>query len=750
MFSAGGKLGYFMRKEGKVKLCQMSACIMLIVGISMVVSASPGIKKEADRTASSRIVGGSEAKPGAWPWMTALIYSEDTLSSSGVLCGGSLIHPHWVVTAAHCVKEKDFFGTDRDLNPDDIAVVLGIHDLENDTGQRISIKRIVPHPSYNSLKLDSDIALLELEEDALYPPILPVPKGIVPDGRDAVTMGWGLTESYGESSETLQQISLPIVSNETCGEAYDDEKISEGMMCAGDGKGVKDTCQGDSGGPLIVQEGDRWYLAGIVSWGQGCAQSGYYGVYTRVSEFTDFIYEYVPGLNIILPESAAEGNGLLSVRGIVEMQTAPITELLLNLSSDNPSEISVPAVITIPANSISAMFDITVLDDSLLDGTQTVMITASAESLGAVTGIIRVDDNEMAVLNISVPEHAIEGDGVLRNQGKVSVNAPPDRDISVSLASDDRTEVTVPATVTLPAGQTSVSFDITIVYDEEKDDAQVATITAVVPGWTSGNARIEVTHAQLDFLTEQFDGDRDLTNQRLTFTPDESGNGYKVCREAASDFSTDPAGGISLKLKDDDYEHIHLSQGAAISFYGVSYSSFYVGSNGYITFESGDGSPWESLYRHFDRPRISGLFTDLSSRGDVIWVQLNDRALVTWKKVPVFLGSRSNSFQIEMFFNGVIRITYLEISTDHGIAGLSKGKGQSADFAESDLSSHAVCMCGDADHSGTVELRDAILMLRFMAEAEEMPVYYYGSDVNGDGKTGMAEVIFALKTVAGR
>lgn len=681
----------------KKKVKAILFLIMAMMLVSVPISGASGGLDAQPKHRTARIVGGSEATPGDYPWMGALVDSSESSAYDGFLCGVSLIHSGWAVTAAHCVKDM-FWGIEFELDPEDIDVVLGIHDLKNDSGERIHVKRIIPHPSHSLLTSDSDIALLELEADSQYEPISLIQKDAVIEGRDAVITGWGVTtDCLCQASRTLQEASVPVVSNETCREAYSDEKISDNMLCAGYSEGGADTCGGDSGGPLIVQDRNTWRLAGITSWGEGCGEPGYYGVYTRVSQFVDFIYEYMPNLSIVLPENVTEGDGRLVLSGTVKVQQAPDTDLRVSLSSDSPSEITVPGSVMISAGTDSAMFDITVLDDALLDGTQTVAISASDPNGELVTRTINVDDNETAVLNVRVPETATEGDGILHEQGSVTLSAAPARDISVFLTSNDTSEVSVPETVTIPAGETSAAFDIIIRYDGENDGTQTALITASVPGWTSGTDSIAVAHNEIDFFTEQFSGNIDLDYQSLIFIPDRSGNSYTACREAAAEFPTDPSGGTPIDLRDDDSEQIWLSQGAEVFLCGVGYSSFYAGSNGYITFGEGDSSSWDSLAGHFELPRISGVFTDLyPAEGAVTWKQQDDRVALTYQDIPEYLlfsgtTEDTSSFQIEMFFNGMIRITYLEISADYGIAGLSEGNGMPEGFFESDLSDYGSC-----------------------------------------------------------
>lgn len=239
-----------------------------------------------NRMLEPRIIGGRETID-SWPWMATLVFSYESDIYNGFFCGGSLVSAKWVATAAHCVTQE---------LPDNVDVVLGVHDLKQDlpngVGQRLGVKRIVVHPQYDPRSNDFDIALLELEQTANYAPISVYSGQDTLDGQEALILGWGNTRSRGlpDYPETLQEASLPIVANAVCAKALAPYAITNNMLCAGYAGGGTDTCQGDSGGPLLVNLGG-YQLAGITSWGIGCARTNKYGVYTRVANFGAFIQD---------------------------------------------------------------------------------------------------------------------------------------------------------------------------------------------------------------------------------------------------------------------------------------------------------------------------------------------------------------------------------------------------------------------------------------------------------------------------
>ncbi len=205
----------------------------------------------------------------------------------------------------------------------------------------------------------------------------------------------------------------------------------------------------------------------------------------------------------------------------------------------------------------------------------------------------------------------------------------------------------------------------------------------------------------VDYFTEIFSAnDNNVNRVSFTFTPDGSFNYYTVCRQPATNFPTDPTGGTVLPMQDDN--SVAVTPSVPLLFYGSSYNTFYVGSNGYLTLGSADSEPFFDPSVYFDLPRISGIFADLNpgENGIVSYKQLADRVAVTYSNVTEYfdpasgggyVGTNSNNFQIEMFFNGTIRLTYLRMDALNGNIGLSQGLGQPDNFFESNFTNYPAC-----------------------------------------------------------
>ncbi|GFW93919.1 clotting factor B [Trichonephila clavipes] len=209
-------------------------------------------------------------------------------------CGGSLINNLYILTAAHCLSDRRGYK----YNPRQMVVRLGEHHLLNSDGKGIQehgVSALMPHPHFQRNGFYNDIGIVKLSRpvkftDYIQPVCLPSSqssKSMV--GSMATVVGWGAMNYGTRGTGSMHQVSMPIWSNTDCDARYY-QPITKNFICAGYNEGGKDACQGDSGSPLMVPNNSReWTVVGIVSFGTKCASPGYPGVYTRVSEYIDWI-----------------------------------------------------------------------------------------------------------------------------------------------------------------------------------------------------------------------------------------------------------------------------------------------------------------------------------------------------------------------------------------------------------------------------------------------------------------------------
>jgi hypothetical protein len=193
---------------------------------------------------------------------------------------------------------------------------------------------------------------------------------------------------------------------------------------------------------------------------------------------------------VILPVNATEGDGLLSGAGRVQLSSARITNVIATLSSGDPAQVIVPASVTVLAGQTNAMFDLTILDDGVLDGTQTAGVTTSVPGVGIGGGQMTIFDKETATLQVMLPANVTKGQGAV--SGTVQVSAPVAANVTIALLSDTTNLLQVPASVVVPSGQTSAPLTATVVTDGLINGGQSVNVTAHVQNWTDGMAAIAV------------------------------------------------------------------------------------------------------------------------------------------------------------------------------------------------------------------------------------------------------------------
>nr|XP_032833196.1 transmembrane protease serine 3-like [Petromyzon marinus] len=232
---------------------------------------------------SSRVVGGRPAAGGRWPWQVSLHYD------ASLVCGGSIVAPSWVVTAAHCVVHNTLPGLWK--------VYAGLVEQPSMIAPYLVVDKLYFHSLYDPQSSDFDVALLRLQGPAHFsgsvsPACLPGAEFDSPPGQMCWITGWGRTDEHTNAvSPTLQEARVPLLSTALCNSgSYYRGAITPRMVCAGYEKGGIDGCQGDSGGPLVCAGVSRWLLTGVTSWGDGCGHARRPGVYSRVSTLLPWLH----------------------------------------------------------------------------------------------------------------------------------------------------------------------------------------------------------------------------------------------------------------------------------------------------------------------------------------------------------------------------------------------------------------------------------------------------------------------------
>jgi secreted trypsin-like serine protease len=270
-------------------LPSLAAAVALLAAAGASAAGAPGTGGPAEdgSAASPRnaVVGGHRVRTAEAPWTVALASREQFGDArSGQYCGGVVVAPTTVVTAAHCLS-RSVLGADwRDVS--DLRVIVGRENLGGTGGREVALRRVWVNPGYDSADKAWDIAVLTLARS--LPPSRVIAMAGAGDaayqaGTEATVYGWGDTAGTEEYSSTLRAAGVEVLADTACARAYSGGAggayQAASMLCAGLPAGGRDACQGDSGGPLVA----RGRLVGLVSWGSGCGEADSPGVYTRIS-----------------------------------------------------------------------------------------------------------------------------------------------------------------------------------------------------------------------------------------------------------------------------------------------------------------------------------------------------------------------------------------------------------------------------------------------------------------------------------
>ncbi len=292
------------------------AVAVLTLG-SGLATASGSVPAQAQGAGDPEIVGGVPVTDASdYPYQVAVVHRDEPDPFNAQFCGGSLISPDTVLTAAHCMEGEV---------ASNLAVRSDIVDLVDDVGHRSRVRQIRVHPGYDPDTSDNDLAILQLAHTLPETPVAVAQAnqtGLWPAGTLATITGWGDLTGNSDFPTDMHVAEVPLVTDGECAAAYPADFIAGHMLCAGDlESGGVDTCQGDSGGPIVVDNGGAPLQIGLTSFGEGCALPGFPGVYTRLDTyFSPFIERF---LDPDGPADAPRGLAVGRAFGVVRIVWRP-------------------------------------------------------------------------------------------------------------------------------------------------------------------------------------------------------------------------------------------------------------------------------------------------------------------------------------------------------------------------------------------------------------------------------------------
>jgi secreted trypsin-like serine protease len=294
-------------KERARWIAERTLWAIVIVGALVAFSAGSGGAIAAPVAAP--VVNGAAADEGEWPFMVALIGrggDETDFPPFRLRCGGTLVHPRYVLTAAHCVTGLSEQRRRRRARPSSIEVLAGSGRLTGSV-RRLRVDRIVVHPEFDPVRLLNDVALVRLKRPIDLPTISLLSAGereLAAGGTSAVILGWGFIDPEGFPivPDALREAVVPVLSDDECAASYELLLVREAMLCAGDLASERDAedgvgvCFGDSGGPLLVHDGTTWRQAAVTSWAfDGCSSHKFTDVFAEVANYSAWVDSVLDG-----------------------------------------------------------------------------------------------------------------------------------------------------------------------------------------------------------------------------------------------------------------------------------------------------------------------------------------------------------------------------------------------------------------------------------------------------------------------